>query len=173
MSLVMNGTIIPEDTANALTFNGTDITAVFMNGTQVWKQQLFSATWSGGDSYSISGVYGGGLSTSGSNYRNIHSRFVGVVGYGSTWYTSTSTDAFPYSAINDSNNIGTERLGVNTFRSAGTVNALSFDKSSGFTGATEGSELSRFRYETSGGLLRATYASNFTNKNVGVWLSLT
>lgn len=38
----MNGTLIPEDVANACNFNGINITDVFMNGIQVWHQVLYS-----------------------------------------------------------------------------------------------------------------------------------
>jgi len=47
MSLVFDGIIIPENKANALIFNGTDIDNVYMDGVQVWKHNLFSAIWSG------------------------------------------------------------------------------------------------------------------------------
>ena len=46
MAMYFNGTLIPEDVANALTVNGNDVTAVWANGVQVWAQQLFAAQWS-------------------------------------------------------------------------------------------------------------------------------
>lgn len=47
MSLTVNGTLIPENKAKALTVNGANITDVWANGVSVWKQNLFSAQWSG------------------------------------------------------------------------------------------------------------------------------
>jgi hypothetical protein len=47
MPLVVNGTTIPTNVANALMVNGVSITQVIANGVAVWTQSLFSATWSG------------------------------------------------------------------------------------------------------------------------------
>lgn len=47
MPFVLNGVIIPEDTANAFSLDGVDITDVFLDGVQVFNQRLFSDTWSG------------------------------------------------------------------------------------------------------------------------------
>lgn len=66
MPLYSNGVLIPENTANAFTFNGVNVTDVFMNGVQVWNQSLFSATWSGN---ALSG--GRGIGTSGNLFRAI------------------------------------------------------------------------------------------------------
>lgn len=44
--LVFNGVTIPENSANALSFNGSDVTQVVFNGTTVWQQSL-------GPSYSL------------------------------------------------------------------------------------------------------------------------
>ena len=38
--LVFNGVTIPDNSANALSFNGTDVTQVVFNGTTVWQQSL-------------------------------------------------------------------------------------------------------------------------------------
>jgi hypothetical protein len=38
--LVFNGVTIPDNSANALTFNGSDVTQVVFNGTTVWQQSL-------------------------------------------------------------------------------------------------------------------------------------
>lgn len=67
MSIVVNGTIIPENVANVLNVNGTNITSVVCDGTTVWTQSLFSATWSG-SSFAL--VNGYGLQTSGNLYRS-------------------------------------------------------------------------------------------------------
>jgi hypothetical protein len=53
MPLIMNGTTIPQNVANALSFNGTNITQVVFNGTVVWSQSLFSGIWSNTTAYSI------------------------------------------------------------------------------------------------------------------------
>lgn len=48
MPLYMNGILIPENVANAFSFNGSNITDVYFNGVQVWHQSLISITgWSG------------------------------------------------------------------------------------------------------------------------------
>lgn len=44
MPLYWNGTLIPENVANALTVNGVNITAVVYNGTSVWSQSLGPTT---------------------------------------------------------------------------------------------------------------------------------
>lgn len=44
MALVFNGVTIPDNSANALTFNGSDVTQVVFNGTTVWQQSLFLDT---------------------------------------------------------------------------------------------------------------------------------
>ena len=44
--LVFNGVTIPDNSANALSFNGSDVTQVVFNGTTVWQQSL-------GPSYSV------------------------------------------------------------------------------------------------------------------------
>jgi len=64
MPLIFNGVTIPEDVANALTFNGFDITDVFFNGVQVWDQVLYSGIWSG-NSYSVYGGLTQGIEVSG------------------------------------------------------------------------------------------------------------
>jgi hypothetical protein len=47
MPLIMNGVTIPENVANVLNYNGTNITSVIFNGTTVWTQSLLMATTAG------------------------------------------------------------------------------------------------------------------------------
>ena len=47
MPLIMNGVTIPENVANVLNYNGTNITSVVFNGTTVWTQSLLMATTAG------------------------------------------------------------------------------------------------------------------------------
>lgn len=47
MGLVINGTDIPTNVANALKIDNTNITEVIYNGTSYWKQQLYSGPASG------------------------------------------------------------------------------------------------------------------------------
>lgn len=68
MPFYFNGTLIPENVANAFSFNGTDVTKVVYNGTAVWEQQLFSATWTN-SIVVYAGILTIGLDVSGSAYR--------------------------------------------------------------------------------------------------------
>lgn len=174
MSLTVNGTLIPEDTANALTVNGTDITEVWANGVSVWKQQLFAAQWSG-SSLSYNGIV-----TSGSSFR---------------WYSGPYNDNYGnwcYANIDgtfqngSSLDVGTTTMGFYTGGAGSSLaNSIQmyqsyvaypagygvlFNIGVGFTGShlrdvygnTDG-------IDTSGGLLR-WYRSDDTP---GPWISLT
>jgi len=66
MPIVVNGTTIPENVANVLNVNGTNITSVVCNGVTVWTQSL-NLTWSG-DSL-VDSSYIAGIDTSGSSFR--------------------------------------------------------------------------------------------------------
>lgn len=68
MPIVVNGTTIPENVANALNVNGVNITSVVCDGVPVWTQNLFNATWSGNSLVNLGGTILG-IETSGSNYR--------------------------------------------------------------------------------------------------------
>lgn len=68
MPIVVNGTTIPENVANVLNVNGTNITSVVCDGVPVWAQNLFSALWSGSSMVNPAGVTQG-IETSGSDYR--------------------------------------------------------------------------------------------------------
>jgi hypothetical protein len=80
MPLVVNGTTIPTNVANALMVNGVNITQVIANGVNVWTQQLsLSVGWSGSsiviDSSNVRHI---GLQTSGFSYR--------VAWYADDWF---------------------------------------------------------------------------------------
>ena len=47
MPLIFNGVTIPENVANAFTFNGVDITQVFFNNASIWLQNLIPITTTG------------------------------------------------------------------------------------------------------------------------------
>lgn len=68
MPIVVNGTTIPENVANALNVNGVNITSVVCDGVPVWAQNLFNATWSGNSFVNPAGTTLG-VEASGSNYR--------------------------------------------------------------------------------------------------------
>ena len=57
MSLVMNGVEIPENVANAFSFNGVNITDIFFNGVQVWNQSLFAGVFSGDSTITFNGAW--------------------------------------------------------------------------------------------------------------------
>ena len=69
MPLVVNGTTIPTNVANALMVNGVSITKVVANGVAVWNQSLFNGVWSG-----TVDITKNHISISGSSYR------IGVIG---------------------------------------------------------------------------------------------
>ena len=154
----MNGTIIPEDTANALTFNGTNITDVFMNGTQVWKQQLFSATWSG----SSTGTYGIGIVTSGNQYH--WDQYLD--GAGATQHVNSDGT---FSGNSYAKHLSGISVSGNLWRAAynGQYGSwITFNKSSGFSGGPSSAYKKTFR--TSGGSLRSEW-----NGSLGAWITLT
>lgn len=98
MPLVFNGVTIPENVANAFSFNGANITDVYFNGVQVWHQSLCKVCsgWSGN---SVVTYYGSaGINVSGLSCRATQS-FIGPAVYGSwlvmdgstgTWTSGTS-----------------------------------------------------------------------------------
>lgn len=62
MPLYANGTLIPENVANALTVNGVNITQVIANGVAVWTQSLSNITgWSGNSIVSDLGFDSSGM----------------------------------------------------------------------------------------------------------------
>lgn len=71
MALVFNGVTIPTNVANALSFNGTNITKVIADGVTVWTQNLFKGQWSGSSIARVNNnTYGGiRLLPSGTNFR--------------------------------------------------------------------------------------------------------
>jgi fructose-specific component phosphotransferase system IIB-like protein len=62
MPLIFNGVTIPENVANAFTFNGVDITQVFFNNASVWLQNLIQIT--------TTGMFYGGLAST-TNYNSV------------------------------------------------------------------------------------------------------
>lgn len=93
MPIVVNGTTIPENVANVLNVNGTNITSVMCNGTTVWTQSLFSALWSG-DSLRNT-AYLMGIDTSGSNFRAF---FINDT-YSGQWSAATTSGTFTVDSI--------------------------------------------------------------------------
>lgn len=93
MPLIVNGTTIPTNVANAFSFNGTNITNVICNGTNVWTQSLAPSTidvlvvaggGAGGEGYAGLGPYvGGGGGAGGMCEQSGRSISAG------TWYTIT------------------------------------------------------------------------------------
>lgn len=51
MPIVVNGTTIPENVANALNVNGTNITSVVCDGVTVWTQSLIVREPASGEYY--------------------------------------------------------------------------------------------------------------------------
>lgn len=90
MPLYTNGTLIPENVANALIVNGVNITQVIANGVAVWTQNLFNGVWSG-SSYTSPGQTWG-IDVSGTAYRIIGYNFSNYSNYfyGNWLYTNSS-----------------------------------------------------------------------------------
>jgi len=165
MPLYMNGTLIPENVANALTMNGVDITDVFFNGVQVWNQTLFSATWSG-NSIVPSGQRGFEVSGSLIRAYNQGSKIA-------NWLSANSDGTFENGETKPAElfSIGLAMGGSYTtpangirvvYHGASTQAAdtyVSFDKITGFTGTSYGSIT--YNLTTSGGLVRYQEASEY------------
>ena len=153
MPLVFNGVTIPENVANALSFNGVDITDVFFNGVQVWNQALFNATWSGNSLDSINNF---GIQTSGNLCR---------ISYNTVWGAWISADSSGLL----SGTSQTDFFGIKGFTTVKSGDVTTWDQipdqpsnlvftpSTGFTGSTG-------TYTTSGGGMR------FSD---GAWIFLT
>jgi hypothetical protein len=164
MSLVMNGVIIPEDTAGAFMFNGVDVTQAFMNGVEVFKQSLFSATWSGGDSL-VTMQTQIGVNTSGSLFR-LQSAYWSSTEYGN-WVSVSDQGLFQGDSVAPHGQTLFTGDGTRFYYGVDDADStFAFSPSAGFTGVS-GSSLT-LTFETSGGLIRAAYSTSR-----GAWLSLT
>ena len=177
MSITVNGTLIPEDTANALTVNGSDITEVWANGVSVWQQQLFAAQWSGDSFTSLYANYPGntgiGINVSGNLFRSradMDGYSDGVFG---EWLSANTNGTFSggYSRAfsqNGNNGIafqmycdGSNRLYAGGYNYALAEwmlaeNFVEFSIANGFTGESlvQGYGIN-WALQTSGGMLRA------------------
>lgn len=196
MALTIDGVLIPEDHANALTVNGSDVTAVWADGVQVWAQQLFAAQWSG-DSYLEynynSYVYDwSGINVSGGMFRAaaVKRAIYMALEYSSTWIITNIDGTFSASdskILTDvSGNkaafrivgVGTNQLYVGSYnyfygRWELATMPVTFDISSGFTGMSQSpSGASYLNLETSGGLVRLNDTGD-TKLYPSPWISLT
>lgn len=174
MSIVVNGTTIPENVANALNVNGTNITSVVCNGVTVWTQSLFNATWSG-SSISSSIVFG--IEASGSSWRCKYGTLYGAwssVTLSGT-FTANSFYYVPYGyGIEVSGNL--MKVGEQ-FDGAWVTFTLSTKQ---FTGNSDGysidSESGQYSHElltTSGGLIRGGAQAWGSAYYYGQYISLT
>lgn len=178
MPLIMNGTTIPENVANAFSFNGTNVTNVVYNGTAVWNQSLFSGVWSGSSLLPYSTNLYNGIQTSGSTYRAMFVNTTTTQGYG-PWLTANSNGLATGSSTLTVNISGTYTRGftttpttfslVNTVYMGTTVGTISFSKTSGFSGSTVSSVVTTYGFKTSSGLIR----HQSTDTAGGAWISLT
>lgn len=176
MAIIFNGTTIPENVANALSFNGVNITDVFFNGVQVWDQLLFNALWSGDSLVDVSGQIVG-IDTSGSLHRQIVYQFGGPAA-ATPWGTVNSNGTFDTETLSVTVNkfpSGTITFGMKTTaNSIGIYSAVtastsaSWSVATGFTGESRFSGDAEASYETSGGLLRYN-----SGTGLGNWISLT
>lgn len=165
MSLVFNGTIVPEDTAKAFTYNGTDITDVYIDGVQVWKQSLFSATWSASSVYSVSSYCCWGIDISGdlARYRSYTSYAPWASVDSNGIFSTTTSTVSNYGYKFESNTIATVYNGtIQTTK-------VSFTPSGGFSGSSPAGGTNGELLETSGGLIRSGRSSG----ERGPWISLT
>jgi hypothetical protein len=190
MGIIVNGTTIPENVANSLFVNGTNITQVIVNGVQVWLQQLnwltptyhYTAGWGGYTSYYQNGGGGGytaGFTTSGNLLATVFS-----INGGSEQGGWISVDGFgKYSGNSSSPNLnrytggwsGIETSG-NNIRMIGNTNGnwLNLSKGVGWSGGTSTAigtttdiigrvTTHTFDYNTSGYSFRFGYSGIYGN----------
>lgn len=171
MSIVVNGTTIPENVANALNVNGTNITSVVCNGTTVWTQSL-NLNWSG----SSINAWGYGIETSGSNYAyKVGSNYgswqsVGIDGIFSGNSTISTAQGIQGFSVSGSN---IRTVFVNKYSSTWASYSLvlkSFSGSSLARVIVEG--IADYCLDTSGGLIRYRYTVDGTEVS-GPYISLT
>ncbi len=178
MAVVINGVTVPQDSANAFKFNGSDVTDAYFNGTKVFTQSLFSATWSGSSTapFFTSAV---GINTSGGSARAYYSSS-GTPSYGG-WSTVTSSGTWSYYLSNCSNYrlyFGSASSNqIRTYYRASASTSISFSISGGFTGSSTSYEdaygSGNYSYlQSSGGLIRVGIKMNGTT-GYGSWISLT
>lgn len=166
MPLVFNGVTIPENVANAFSFNGVDITDVYFNGVQVWHQSLGPTVgWSGDSFYTYSVVQG--ISVSGFSFR-----FRIGDGYGA-WLTVTSSGLPAGLSVASS---GMQTRGIESYSSNLWRHYYTYSQSSTYisynpsTKVFTGTSLyTLMGFTTSGGLIRAQSDSTVA----GAWISLT
>lgn len=176
MSIVVNGTTIPENVANALNVNGTNITSVVCDGVPVWTQNLFSALWSGSSMVNLGGTIMG-IETSGSDYRYkspAYAAFKKANSDGTFSGNSTYSIFGGVEGIVVSSNLigvisGTNRTGWVTFDLA--TKAFS-GNSYAYTAQGDGDTIS---LQTAGGLLRYSHTWSSYNGITynGPYISLT
>lgn len=175
MPLIMNGVTIPTNGANVLIYNGTNITKVIFNNTEVWAQSLFNAKWSGN-----SLINAAGIEVSNNLFRMVFGLYKGA------WITATTSGTFTGgpSVVNNQLEISvssnlmrvlakdpvtgkagaygnwvTFTLPAATF----TGSSLSYQSATDYYGVTNSWSTS---VETSGGLLRYGYGES---KSIGYW----
>ena len=163
MPLVMNGTTIPENVANAFSFNGVNITQVVYNGVAVWKKSL-NLLWSGNSLAAVGNATVNGFRTS-----NNLIRWEWGNGYVGAWITANANGTFTgdsiplssYEALRGSSNT------LKWFTQMGAVGGLVTYLNKAFTGssviAAYGScdefGCTYQNIDTSGGLMRWRYGS--------------
>lgn len=163
MPLVFNGVTIPENVANAFSFNGANVTDVYFNGVQVWHQSLFSGLWSGNSMDSIAGIQ-----TSGNAYRYQYN----TSAWGPWLYTNQSGLGVSGASVVSGVGIGTDGNNNIYIRDGGGYTGLvNFDTNSKFTGGSQGAQNGYVKLVTSGGLLQhQRYQFGWF---YGAWISLT
>jgi hypothetical protein len=184
MGIIVNGTTIPENVANSLFVNGTNITQVIVNGAQVWLQSLpwltptysYNTGWGGYSSYYLNdggGGYVAGFKNSGNLLATVFS-----IGGGSEQGGWISVDSFGnYSGNSGSPNLNSYTQGWNGIetsgnhiRMVGNDNGewLTLAKGVGWSGGTStASGGFQFQYNTSGYSYRFGLSGTF-----GDWVNL-
>lgn len=158
MPITFNGVTIPENVANALSYNGVNITQVIYDGVTVWQQSLFSAQWSGNSL--VSNNYAGILASG-----NLCAWKEGVTGQGA-WIAVSSSGTWSENSTNVGGN-GMIIVGGNSWRVNSAIGSIATFTLS--TRTWSGSSInSHLGYQTSGGLIQAMW-----NYSVGPWISLT
>ena len=187
MPLIMNGVTIPTNVANALNYNGTNITSVIFNGVTVWTQSL-AILYNGWSGSSLATAWDGlsdGLETSGFNYRlrsyanwvSVYSSW-GSVSNMAIFGSTTAAKETGWAWLEGSGNSFAIRnkwyapsfITFNTStKTFGPGNELTFVGQE----TAYGERTTMLKFETSGNSIRVQSIVDGTGPYYGAWISLT
>lgn len=171
MPIVVNGTTIPENVANALNVNGTNITSVVCDGVPVWTQSL-NLTWSGN---ALVSTMNGGLVVSGNTYKWKDWNYAAV--YGPVQSVSST-------GIFSGNSLGSSGTGIavsgNLIRPKSSVESATAwltytigTKAFSGLGSSKSMNDNITQFQVSGGLMRIAYIPSDGSNMYSPYISLT